>query len=377
MLDEPGTPAEGPRPWWDTVLVAVLLPAGLVEGFLRSDLPWPAFSIGGASVVVVALLWRRSHPLGATVVAYTAQTVAGLAPVLAGHSYGVLYTTSCFLLFPYSLGRWASGRRAVMGVTFVLAMHVAREPLYDAAAAEIVVGAGFLFFPAALGAAVRFAVSAQRRQMDQIRAREREELARELHDTVAHHVSGIVIQAQAGQAVATAHPEQVGEVLRVIEDAATRSLAEMRTVVGLLRTDGPAERSPVPGIGALAPMVERLATRLEVRLEVDERMDLDPAVDAAVFRLVQESVTNAQRHARRAARVDVSVTAAGDDTVAVTVADDGAAAPRPTDRGWGLTGMAERVDLLGGCFAAGPRPGGGWLVQATLPMQVGRGTAAR
>lgn len=376
LWDEPRVPAPGGRPWWDVLLVAVLLPATVAEGLLRDDVPWPAFSIAAAAVCVVALLWRRSHPLVATVVAFSAQTLAGVLPDLAGLDHGVLDTTSCVLLFPYSLCRWGSGRAATAGVAFVLAAHLAREPLYGETATDIVIGAGFLLLPAASGAAVRFATTSQRRRLEQVRTREREQLARELHDTVAHHVSGIVIQAQAGRAVAATDPSAAAGVLEVIEQAAVRSLAEMRTIVGLLRADdGAAERAPVGGVADLPALARDMATRHTVTLRVQDDLRLDPALDAAVYRLVQESLTNARRHARGADAVEISVAADGAD-VHVSVTDDGEPVPRSRGAGFGVTGMAERVSLLGGTFAAGPGPHGGWAVRATLPRRPSGGEEA-
>ena len=359
---EPRVPAPAGTPWWDRALVAVLVPATLVEGLVRDDVPWPPWSIGLALVCVVALLWRRSHPLAATVVAFSAQTAAGMGPDLAGLDYGVLNTTACVLAFPYSLCRWASGRGAVVGVAVVLAEHLVREPLYGNPASEIVVGAGFLLFPAALGAAVRFQATARRRQADQVRTHEREQLARELHDTVAHHVSGIVIQAQAGQAVAAADPDRAVEVLGTIEAAATRSLAEMRAIVGLLRDGADAERAPAPGIADLEHLVEDLPDGPAVDLVVDgDVASVSTAVGTAAYRVVQESVTNARRHARGARHIGVRVVGE-DGAVRITVVDDGRTAgdERGEGGGYGLAGMAERV----GCWGApsrrarGPRAAG-------------------
>lgn len=381
MWDEPSVVPPPGVPWWDRALVAVLVPVALAEGLLRDDVPWPALNIGMALVCVVGLLWRRSHPLAATVAAFAAQSVAGLAPDLAGLPYGVLYVTSCVLLYPYSLARWASGRAAIGGVAFVLACHVVREPFYDEGAASIVIGAGFLLLPAAVGAAVRFQRAARQRAAEQARTTERERLARELHDTVAHHVSGIVIQAQAGQAVAASDPTRAVAVLATVEEAATRALADMRAIVGLLREDGVAERAPAPGIGDLARLVDATpdgaaagstAEGPVVGLVVDgEVADVGPALGAAVYRLVQESITNARRHAHRAQRIDVAVARVG-DAVRVQVVDDGRSGPGDggdaDGGGYGLAGMAERVELLGGTFHAGPRPDGGWGVVAELPV---------
>ena len=351
---------------WDELLVAVLLPAALLEGLLGTDVPWPPFSIATAMVCVVAIWWRRSRPLAATLVAFGAQTLSGVAPHLAGLDYGVLYVTSCVLLFPYSLARWGSGRAVVGGMAFVLACHFGREPLYGSSTFDLVLGAGFLTLPAAIGASVRFRSVGRQREADQVRSLEREQLARELHDTVAHHVSAIAVQAQAGRAIAASDPERVLGVLEAIEAEASRSLAEMRAMVAILRTGEEASTAPRSGVADL-PRLASSGGALPVALAVDlEPGELAPAVDAAVYRLVQESVTNAQRHARHATHVSVSV-AERDGEVHVEVADDGRGPARRGDGGFGLAGMAERVALLGGRFAAGPASGGGWRVRAVLP----------
>lgn len=176
---------------------------------------------------------------------------------------------------------------------------------------------------AALGAAVRYQDSAQRRAKGQVRIRERERLARELHDTVAHHVSAIAIQAQAGQAVATLHPEAPLEALKVIEEAASRTLIEMRSIVRALRDDGHAERTPAASLAD----IERLAAddtyplRIAVTLS-GELDDLDTMLASTLFRLTQESVTNAVRHAEGAQSVTVHVTGEPEQ-VYLSIKDDG------------------------------------------------------
>lgn len=369
LWSEPAIEAPPPTPpWWDLALVAVLVPASVVEGTARDDVPWAPVTVALAVVCVASLLWRRSHPLVAVIVGIGAQTLAGVGPELAGLDEGVLLTTAVVLALPYSLCRWASGRAAVVGVAFVLACHWLREPLYGNPLADNLVGAGFLLLPAAVGAAVRFRVTARRREVDQARLREREQLARELHDTVAHHVSGIVVQAQAGRAVAATDPARAVDVLAVIEEAATRSLAEMRTIVGILRDGAEAERAPIGRIADLEALASAPTRRLPVEVTCSGPLGALPtSVDTAVYRIVQEAVTNAERHARHATRVDVRV-AGGDDDVRVSVVDDGRGGgdQRP---GYGLTGMAERVELLGGTFHAGPRLDGGWSVEAVVPVE--------
>ena len=233
--------------------------------------------------------------------------------------------------------------------------------------AETVAGYAFFLFAAALGAAIRYRAKIRIRDIDQAKAREREELARELHDTVAHHVSGIAIQAQAGRAIAASHPERAVEALAIIEDAATRTLTELRAIVGVLRATQDTEFAPQPGVAE----VEQLATDGQTRPCVEVTLfgefdDLSPAVGAAIYRLAQESITNARRHARHVTQVTVAVT--GDaDRVRLTIDDDGSAAGGRAPAGYGLVGMRERASLLGGTFHAGPIAERGWRVEAVLP----------
>jgi signal transduction histidine kinase len=356
------------------VLAAVLVPAALVEGVARDDVVWPAFSIALAMVCPLALLWRTDHPLAMLVIGYGAQTLAWVGPAPGGEEYGVLYVTSCVLLLPYSLARWGSGRAVVVGLVFLDGSHLLREVLYGSSGSSILVGLGFLMFPAALGAAVRFWVHARRRDREQIRMREREQLARELHDTVAHHVSGILIQAQAGRAVAATDPSRALEILGTVEGAAARSLVEMRSLVGLLRDGQDAERAPAHGVADLPHLAEQSAGEVPVDLSLSgDLVGLSSSAQAAVYRLVQESITNARRHGRDATRILVTVTGE-DSNVTVTVTDDGrpAAGGRGRGPGYGLVGMAERVELLGGSVRAEPDPQGGWTVNAVIPRGAAR-----
>jgi signal transduction histidine kinase len=327
-------------------------------------------------VSVVAVLWRARHPLGMLLVAFGAQTLAGVGPALAGLGYVVPYTTAVVLLFPYSLARWGSGRQVVAGAAVLVATHMVRETLDGEPTAETVAGAGFLLFAVALGAAVRFWGSAHRREVEQVRLRERARLARELHDTVAHHVSGIVVQAQAGLVVGASDPGRSIEVLRVIEEAARRTLTDMRSLVGVLRDGEPAERAPVPGVAEVAGLASSTLGGPRVHVEITGDVgDVDPSVSATVFRVAQESVTNARWHARDATRVDVRVRGE-DDAVHVAVVDAGTGRGGSSARGpgsrHGITGMRERVEALGGHLDAGPRPGGGWAVAVSIPRAARR-----
>ncbi|MCW3841566.1 histidine kinase, partial [Micromonospora yasonensis] len=186
---------------------------------------------------------------------------------------------------------------------------------------------------------------------------------------VAHHITGIVVQAQAAQLVGGREPERARQSLAGIESAGSDALAAMRRLVGILRDDADAAPASA-GPEQLAGLVARFARQgVAVRLRVpDDNPSWPPEVTATVYRVVREALTNVARHAPDASTVAVTV-AEEAGTVTVSVVDDGPPAPaRHFHRhGYGLVGMRERVEALGGTLAAGPRPGGGWSVAALLP----------
>ena len=367
-------PDRGPRDW---ALVAVLVCWSVVEVVLRQDLaPRPGLWTGLAPrpllllyvlAVLGPLLWRRTHPLVAVAVSFGTLTILDIVRILTGSQGALLNSISAALILAYALFRWGSGREAASGLGVILLWLPITYVADPMSLWETLAGYAFFLFAAALGAAVRYREKILIRDIDQAKAREREQLARELHDTVAHHVSGIAIQAQAGRAIAASHPERAVEALAVIEDAATRTLTELRAIVGVLRATQDTEFAPQPGVAE----VEQLATDGQTRPCVEVTLsgqfdDLSPAVGAAIYRLAQESITNARRHARHATQVTVAVT--GDaDQVRLRIDDDGSAAGGRAPAGYGLVGMQERASLLGGTFHAGPAAERGWRVEAVLP----------
>jgi signal transduction histidine kinase len=359
----PDPPAPGPRDW---ALVAVVAAAGILEAVFREDLVLPGVALLFGLAPVVALPWRRKHPLVVTAVVIGAVTLGEVVTRISTGDPMELFAIAYVLLLPYALFRWGSGREAVIGMAIVLAGQL--PTAITTSVGDAVGTALFLSLPGALGASVRYRTSSRRRAKDEVKLRERAQLARELHDTVAHHVSAIAIQAQAGRTVSS-EPGAAADALRAIEEEASRTLTEMRAMVGALRQGEEPELAPQRGVAD----IERLARhtgdgpRVEVALAGDLGR-LRPSVDAAIYRLAQESITNALRHARHATRVDVGVT--GDDaSVRLTVRDDGDPGPSGADwsAGYGLVGMTERAALLGGTLEAGPSADGGWTVTAVLP----------
>lgn len=368
LLAEPRAPYPPRRVWRDWVLVGGLLIAAVLEGVLRTDLVWRPFALAFAVATVGALLWRRTHPLTVVSAVFGAIIVVDIVALITDRAPFGLYTMICVVLLPYALVRWGSGRDILIGFAVVLVAMVLGIVSDFTGYAEAVGGSIFLLFPATLAAAVRYRWTARLRERDQVRLREREQLARELHDTVAHHVSAIVIRAQAGQAVAASRPQAAVEALAVIESEGARTLAELRTMVGVLRDDGTAALAPQPGVADLLGLADGQS---RVKLTMSGNLDdLGPAVGAAIYRIAQESITNATRHARQATRIEVDLTSYG-ETVRLTIHDDG----EPTTMnsfGYGLPGMTERAALLGGTLAAGPDPHHGWTVEAVLPRTAAR-----
>jgi signal transduction histidine kinase len=356
----------------DWVLVGALMVTALLEGLLRDDVPWRPFVTIVAVGLAPVLLWRRSHPLACVVVAFGTGIVLGLANLAREGPAVGLYTMIYILVLVYALVRWGSGREIVIGLSVVLVAAVFGTVADYTGPADVIGGFAVLLAAAADGAAVRYRTEGRRRAMDQIRSEERVGLARELHDTVAHHVSAIAVQAQAGRTMAGVRPDAAVEALAVIEAEASRTLAEMRAMVRVLRDGAPAEYAPRPGITDLVSLARRDPLPVvDVELAGD-LTQLPLPVDAAVYRLAQEALTNALRHARNASRVNIRV-AEGSGRLRLHVTDDGQNDPaRVVRHGYGLLGMTERVHLLGGTLRAGPAPEGGWAVDAELPMEVRR-----
>ncbi|HVK20575.1 MAG TPA: sensor histidine kinase [Actinokineospora sp.] len=366
VWDEPRPSPPPPRPWWDWALVTVLVVGAVLEGTLRPDLPWRTLSLILTVGLVPTLLWRRTRPLLMVAIAFGACAVA---PVLTGGEEPGLNVGLYLILLPFSLFRWGSGREAAIGAAIIFAKVGLSSVLGQIGFGDTVGGLVLLFSVMAVGAAIRYRSRARTRELDQVKLLERERLARDLHDTVAHHVSAMAIRAQAGLATAANNPDAAVDALRVIESEAAVVLDEMRAMVRVMRGNRPAELTPNRRVADL----EQLATRSHAvpAVEVDIRGDVDSLpspVGTAIYRLAQESITNARRHARHATRIAVRV-ATDDQSVHLSVRDDGDGGPvrRPESPGYGLIGMIERADLLGGTFEAGPNPGRGWTVTAVLP----------
>ena len=371
LWDEPrpaGAPPVG-RPDW--LLVGLFGAAAVIEGIARPDLAWRPLVIVLALALLPALLWRRSRPLLAALIGWGVAALLSILQLTTNAGDLGLLSMMAVLILLYSLVRWGSGPEVVVGIAFVTVVVVLGMYAASAGWAEVLGATALLLMIVALAVVFRYRADLWERQQREIRNEERVALARELHDTVAHHVSAIAVQAQAGRVVAATRTNGALEALEVIEEEASRALEELRSMVGALRDDR-TDLRPQQGIDDLSRL-ERHGGLSGPRVTVTIGGHLDgvrSSVDAACFRLAQEAVTNALRHARHASEVEVRVDG-DDDNIHLTVVDDGrgAGTSTTTATGFGLIGMAERARLLGGTFEAGPRPDGGWAVTATLPRQ--------
>ncbi|HEV3067564.1 MAG TPA: histidine kinase, partial [Streptosporangiaceae bacterium] len=216
----------------------------------------------------------------------------------------------------------------------------------------------------------------QRSEAARLLAEERLRIARELHDTVAHSMATITVQAgSALHVLSPAHDGAVREALVSIRETSKTALGEMRAVLGQLREGAGAGAlaGPAPeglGLGRLPELRAAVtAAGSPVRVSVEgEPGPLPPAVDHAAYRILQESLTNVLRHAVSGTEAEVSLRYAP-DSVTITVANDGCVPGGPPGTGNGLRGMRERATAAGGELEAGPRSQGGFLVTAKLPRQ--------
>ena len=350
-------PAPPRRVWRDWLLLALIASTAVVEALFRTDLAHPLPAAIALLAVAPTVLWRRTQPLLTLVIA--------MVPVDLLLPDSALYASLFVVVMVYALFRWGSGRDLMIGSAVMLvslALTFSRGGGID----ELVGGFALLLAAVLLGVALRSRAASRERLLDSIRTREREHLARDLHDTVAHHVSAIAIRAQAGLAVAAHDPSAARDALGVIESEAAKTLGELRSMVRVLRHGETADLAPSPSLGDIAQLAGTRPGGVVVAVTVEgDDGSIPPPVAAAVFRIAQESVTNALRHARQVTDVTVRVEA-DEQGVRLSATNDGDIPTSPTP-GFGIIGMMERAALLGGTCHAGPAPGGGWAVTAVLP----------
>ncbi|MEW2147525.1 histidine kinase [Micromonospora vinacea] len=330
-------------------------------------------------------LGSRLLPLAALVLACASLAVTAAVLVLFDGSYLIssswgLAESAGLIGVVFVVARWGAPRLAPWAAV-AAGLAVAALPLRVGTESLLVIF-GLLQVLAAAGAAgvglyLRIMAAGRERAIALVRAEQRAEFARDLHDFIAHHVTGIVVQAQGARFVAEQDPQRVIVALEQIERAGAETMASMRRMVGILRNpDAPpdAPLAPLAGVTELEPLLTGFngAANTPARLHVDGDLNgLPVEVSTSAYRVVMEGLTNTRQHAPDARSVDVAVRRTP-DWLLVRVADDGAS-PRTAPargHGFGLIGLTERVRALGGTITAGPGVAGGWVLDAAFPLQV-------
>jgi signal transduction histidine kinase len=356
--------------WLPPAVFAVFVAAG----FARANPGSPGAAVAAVVAVVAGVLLVRPSRLPLLLV-YAAVATGGIAVLGNGMSSNVGWFAVCLL------GGWCAvvgGRRAGLAYwSGALALFgaewlwVERDPGWGAwmAGTTLSVLAG-LFIRHEIDLVTRLR-AAQAGLADRARAQERNRIARELHDVIAHTLTVSLLHVTSARLAVEHDPADAARALAEAERLGRESLAEVRSAVGMLHQDGATgdgATAPLPGVGGLPALVGRFrAARTDVTLTVDGDPDRLPATAGlAVYRIAQEALTNAVRHAPGA---PVVIELRVDATTAV-LAVDSAGTPRD-GAGLGLLSMRERAESLGGCCEAGPG-GRGWLVRATLPLVTGQ-----
>ncbi|GCB52483.1 sensor histidine kinase [Streptomyces sp. NL15-2K] len=344
---------------------------------------WPVAAV--LMIGAVAVLWpagRRPSwltPQVRTVVPAVASglyTVASVTYPEALFGPGELVILLCllFVAVRHCSRRWVVMCAALDGAA-VLALPVrALRGMPDTMMGFMLIGLVLIGLSAGFAAYLRSMDYRRTVAVSETRRSERLAIAADLHDFVAHHVTGILVQTQVARMMADSRPDELDPVLAGIERAATEALASMRRTVGVLRdTDEAADRRPVGDLAAIAELADGFASPIQkVTFHRDRAVsdDLPHEVQAAAFRVVQEALTNVRRHAADATEITVRLRR-DSGRLEVSVADDGRGGTQlpaaAHGGGFGLVGLKERVTALGGDLHAGPRTGHGWEVRAVFP----------
>jgi signal transduction histidine kinase len=361
-------------------MAAVITGTALVTA--RTDPHWP-FGLGVGLALCATALLRGRHRAWAAVAGLVLFAVAGVAGALGGMPPDPLFGGGLvgMLVLGADTARTLPPRPAVLigvaGIAVIATSETVGDTgFFDNRALHAMAGATAWAAALAVGVWLRYLAFRHQQTLQAVRREERLELARELHDVVAHHVTGIVVQAQAAGFTGGEDPQTLPSALGSIETAGLNTLAAIRQLVGLLRSpDDTPGVSPVPE--PISQLVERFTHHgpaVDLRLPADPpAADWPPQVTNTVYRVVQEALTNITRHAPTAHSVTVTITH-DPGQVAVVVTDDapttghGADHPFHPGSGYGLVGMRERVEALGGQLRAGPQPSTGWAVHASLPV---------
>ena len=319
-----------------------------------------------------ALAFRRVAPLAVVAIASIASAAQGL---LTTPTQSVSYLAA-LLLAAYSVAAYSSTLRALGGAGLLgVAIAIAGSDLADWTFALVTVGGAWALGYAMHRRATAVEVLDRRarvleRERDEVAAAERARIARELHDIVSHRVTTMVVQAQAAEMAVDADPAAARRALRSIDEGGRAALGELRSLLGLLRSDdvNNGERAPQPRLEGLVALVDELRSAgvpAELRVE-GTPVPVPPGLELTLYRIAQEALTNVVKHAGSAPTEIVLRYGSAD--VELSVRDAGPAPRAGNGRGHGLIGMQERVAVYGGSLEAGPSSDGGFALLARVPL---------
>ncbi|MFE6281987.1 sensor histidine kinase [Streptomyces sp. NPDC057877] len=371
------------------VLFATSLP-WIFPGQPDDRLTWPGYLLGAATAL--PLIWRRRAPFLTACAVSTATSAMAVhhapAPDVIYGGLVVLYTVAA-LCPPWQRRFMLVGW--LLGVALTMIHKEDARPYEYAFQVMSVVSAYAFGVLARLQRAYTAALEERARRLEReraadtarARAQERSRIARDMHDILAHAVSLMVVQAEAGPVVVRSDPARAQAAFEAIAGTGRDAMAQLRRILGVLAEDRgqvPA-RLPQPGVAALADLVRQVGDSTDLRVTLRTRGEprpLPPDTEVAVYRVVQEALTNTVKHAyASSAAVDLDWT---EDELTLTVTDDGkgpGGTPAPGARqrirgggptgGHGLIGIRERAAACGGSAEAGHGPGGGFRVVVRLP----------
>jgi signal transduction histidine kinase len=369
----------------DVLLIAAAVESVIELSVRRDEVDAPQttlwFLIPASVVVILPLLLRRRYPFAAPAAVW----VLGAAISFVDGRL-ITFVSGIYLAgmaASFLLGNMSDERQARLGLAITIAgsaIVIYNDPTHT--------GGELLFVPLFFGiawlagyalreraaqadAAEERAAQAEREREAAARiavAEERARIARELHDIVAHAMSVMVLQVGAVRHSLPASLEEDGDALRGVEETGRSALAEMRRLLGAMRSDGDAGLAPQPGLDRLDALVDEVTRAgLPTELQVEgRRVPLSRALDLSAYRIVQEGLTNVRKHAEASkAQVTVHYEPA---ELRIEIRDDGKGAGANGSPGFGLIGIRERVKIYGGELTSGAAPGGGFVLSARLPL---------
>jgi signal transduction histidine kinase len=369
----------------DRLLTALLVAIGIIDVCTSESLEGPlAANLAVVTFITLSSVWRRTRPLVTVACSFSGFLILAIfltQPPDLFISIVILVTVG------YSVGQHLVGARSVIAVVFGAVVVIVVSAIYDPG--DIFFPVGFFWIvPWLAGRTLRnqtmlareLAEKAERaehaREEDERRAisLERNRIARELHDVLAHNLSVMVVQASAARRIVDRNPEQAVEVAALIERTGREALAEIRHLFGAVRRGEGEDLSGPPSIArvdALARRAREAGLGVELRV-VGDPVPLPAGIDLTAYRIIQEALTNTLKHAG-SARAAVTVSYEPNEVV-LSIEDDGEGSREGFELGeagggHGLVGMRERAALYGGLVQAGRRRGGGFAVHARLPTR--------